>query len=69
MNPLHTVWNLVDDWAVRSQSKARRNAMLACTLLAKNRAELLEVEEFFAARHPSRASQGHAMPSVTISAR
>ena len=59
MNPLRTVRNLLDDWAVRSQSTARRNAMLACTALAKHRAEVLEVDEFFAARYPTRVVAAH----------
>ena len=47
----------VDDWAVRSQHGARRNAMVALTALTQRRAELTEVEEFLAARHrPGRAS-------------
>ena len=34
------------NWAVSSQLQARRNAMVASTVLAHRRAERLEVEEF-----------------------
>jgi hypothetical protein len=37
-------------WHVRSQEVARRNALVACTALAERRHELLEVEEYLAAR-------------------
>lgn len=37
-------------WHVRSQEVARRNALVACTALAERRRELLEVEEYLAAR-------------------
>ena len=39
---------LVDRWATRSQERARRNAMAACTVLTARRAERLEVEAFVA---------------------
>lgn len=52
MNPLRLPHKLLEDWAVSSQLNARRNAMLASTELAQHRAEILEVEEFFAARYP-----------------
>lgn len=35
-------------WPVQSQQHARRNAMIASTALAQRRAELDDVEEFFA---------------------
>lgn len=38
----------LDDWAVDSQMRARRNAMLAATDLAQRRAERLEVDAWFA---------------------
>ncbi len=37
-------------WPVESQLAARRNAMIAATVLAQQRAERDEVEEFLAAR-------------------
>lgn len=52
MNPLRFPQKLLEDWAVSSQLNARRNAMLASTALAQHRAEILDVEEFFAARRP-----------------
>ena len=38
----------LEAWAISSQQRARRNAMIATTALAQRRAELLEVEEFLA---------------------
>ena len=37
-------------WHVNSQQAARRNALVACTALAERRRELLDVEDFLAAR-------------------
>ena len=37
-------------WAVESHQGARRNAMVACTALARVRAEREDVEDFFAER-------------------
>ena len=37
-------------WSVQVQLQARRNAMVAATVLAQRRAEHLEVEEYLAAR-------------------
>ncbi len=37
-------------WPVESQQRARRNALVASTALARRRAERLEVEEFLALR-------------------
>ncbi|MBI2245337.1 MAG: hypothetical protein HYU55_15860 [Nocardioides sp.] len=52
-------------WPVESQLGARRNAMVAATALAQQRAERDEVEEFLAARRQppaaavaARAAQG-----------
>ncbi len=45
--------SLIDRWAVRSQQTARRNAMIASTALTQRRAELIEVEEFFAHQRES----------------
>ena len=53
MNPWHLPRKALDDWAVNSQLKARRNAMLASTRLAQHRAERLEVDAFLASRQPS----------------
>jgi len=41
----------VHRWAVESQQRARRNAMLAATECAQRRAERDEVDDFFAALH------------------
>jgi hypothetical protein len=43
-----TSW--IGTWAVASQHRARRNAMIAATELAQRRAEIDEVEEFLASR-------------------
>jgi len=40
--------DLIDRWAVASQLRARRNAMVASTALTRRRAEAAEVEEFLA---------------------
>lgn len=47
-------------WPVESQLRARRNAMIAATALAQQRAERDEVDEFLAARGqaPGRAVHG-----------
>jgi hypothetical protein len=39
----------VSTWAVESQQRARRNAMVATTALVARRAERLDVEAYFAA--------------------
>ena len=41
---------LLDRWAVASQQRARRNAMVATTRLTQLRSERREVEEYLAAR-------------------
>lgn len=48
----------VERWAVESQAQARRNALVGSTALAARRAEIADVEEFFAAR------DGRAVPQV-----
>ena len=48
MNPFRQPFQWLGNWAVASQQRARRNAMIACTALAQRRAELLEVEEYLA---------------------
>jgi hypothetical protein len=50
----------VQRWAVESQQRARRNAMLATTECAQRRAEREEVEDYFAALLAPRA--GDAVP-------
>jgi len=37
-------------WAVESQQRSRRNAMLASTTLTQRRSERVEVEEFLASK-------------------
>lgn len=53
---LSTPRHAIESWAVSSQLKARRNAMLASTSLAQRRAERLEVDAFLrelpTTRHP-----------------
>jgi len=41
---------LVDRWAVASQQRSRRNAMVATTRLTQLRSERREVEEYLATR-------------------
>jgi hypothetical protein len=43
-----TPLGLVGRWSTRSQERARRNAMAACTVLAARRLERLDVEAFVA---------------------
>ncbi|MBZ5737217.1 hypothetical protein [Nocardioides mangrovi] len=47
----------VSRWAVESQQRSRRNAMIASTALAQRRAELDDVEEFLAALGQSTARE------------
>ncbi len=42
------VGDRVEDWAVASQQRARRNAMVAASALTQRRAEALEVEDYLA---------------------
>lgn len=49
----------VHRWAVGSQQRARRNAMLAATECARRRIEREDVDDFFSARYPARAAAGH----------
>lgn len=48
---------LVLRWPVESQQRARRNALVASTALARRRAERLEVEELLAVIGSSRADR------------
>jgi hypothetical protein len=54
MNPLH--W--IDTWGVASQQRARRNAMIASTVLAQRRAEIDDVEDFLGLLRNGGASAG-----------
>jgi hypothetical protein len=51
-------------WAVGSQQRSRRNAMLASTTLTQRRSERVEVEEFLAsrARTPRSAARSAVAP-------
>ena len=40
----------VSSWAVSSQQRSRRNAMVAATALTQRRADAREVEDFLASR-------------------
>ena len=51
-----TPLGLLGHWSIRSQERARRNAMAACTLLAARRLERLEVESFVTEHLAHRAS-------------
>lgn len=46
----------VHRWAVESQQRARRNAMLAATECAQRRAERDDVDEFFTALYAASAA-------------
>lgn len=43
----------VQRWAVESQQRARRNAMLATTECVRRRVEREDVEDFLSARYPA----------------
>jgi hypothetical protein len=51
--PVH---HWVHQWAVASQQRSRRNAMVAATALTQRRAESREVEDYLAARAVRRAA-------------
>ncbi|WP_121252094.1 hypothetical protein [Nocardioides ferulae] len=51
-----------DRWSVQAQQQARRNAMIASTVLAQRRAEHVEVEEFLAARFGRAAEDTLGLP-------
>ena len=46
----------VRQWPVESQQRARRNAMVASTVLAHRRAVREDVDEFLSARYPRLAA-------------
>ncbi|NYG58251.1 hypothetical protein BJ980_001174 [Nocardioides daedukensis] len=48
---LRSAFRIFDDWSVRSQLRARRNAMVAATALAQRTAEAREVDAYLACRH------------------
>lgn len=50
--------NAIRTWPVESQQRSRRNAMIASTALTQRRAELDDVEEFFAALGENTAQPG-----------
>lgn len=54
------ITTLIERWAVGSQQTARRNAMIASTALTQRRAELIEVEDYFASL---RASSAYEVPA------
>jgi len=47
---VHRLVTTVTRWPVESQHRARRNAMIASTVLAQRRAELDDVERFLSSR-------------------
>ncbi|MFS3128044.1 hypothetical protein ACLM5J_06530 [Nocardioides sp. Bht2] len=60
MKHLRLPLTLVHSWAVASQHRARRNAMVAATDLTARRAEMLDVQEFIVAATQRRALAAHA---------
>lgn len=56
---------LVSRWSARSQERARRNAMAACTSLAARRLERLDVEAFIA-DHLARRDARHHEPAAAL---
>jgi hypothetical protein len=63
--PLHALElmrRVIQNLEVESQLRARRNALIACTALAQRRAELTEVEEFFARLTPANAQSPPVVP-------
>lgn len=61
MSALTQLVSALTRWPVESQQRARRNAMVASTALARRRAEHDEVEEFLAslAQDPGSDTAGH----------
>ncbi len=57
---VHRLVTTVTRWPVESQHRARRNAMIASTVLAQRRAELDDVERFLASRHRDPVAEGAA---------
>jgi hypothetical protein len=57
LNPLFAVRSAMLDrvhaWGIESQQGARRNAMVANTVLAARRAERQDVDAYFAAQRPA----------------
>jgi len=50
MHPVIHHLSPIARWAVESQQRSRRNAMVASTTLTQRRSERIEVEEFLASR-------------------
>lgn len=62
LTPTHLlVYRAVTRWAIESQARARRNAMVAMTALSERRAEREDVEEFL-----RRAAAEAAPAEVTV---
>jgi hypothetical protein len=53
---------LATQWPVRSQQRARRNALVASTALAERRRERLEVEEYLARHIAARQAGTTTLP-------
>jgi hypothetical protein len=56
---LNNTWRVVREtanWHVTSQHIARRNALVAATMLADRRRERIDVEEFLATRNAARVA-------------
>lgn len=57
---LQSTWRALWDWPTTSQQRARRNAMIACNVLAEHRAQIRDVEDYlvrFAAPAARRTTQ------------
>jgi hypothetical protein len=57
--PLLSPWvgRRVDQWSAGAQQRSRRNAMIASTRLAQQRAERLEVQDFLEELHHRNATR------------
>ena len=69
MKPFPKPLQWLEAWAVASQQRARRNAMIATTALAHRRAELLEVEEYLAGLHARTLVATGAVEPAVVAAR
>ncbi|MCW2785438.1 MAG: hypothetical protein JWP74_1955 [Marmoricola sp.] len=61
-----TPLGLVARWSTRSQEQARRNAMMACTILTARRLERVQVEEFVAGHLARRTVAVEVAPAASI---
>lgn len=64
MSALSQLVSALTHWPVESQQRARRNAMIASTALARRRAEIDDVEEFLASLDQSPDTDAPARTSL-----